>query len=95
MSDAAIFVSFFGGILVVRVVVATLVFVFLIPRTDRCPHCNAPTLRVRSPGWNGLMPWFRTSWCYHCGWEGMLRHPVTPARSTTVAPPSREDRASV
>jgi hypothetical protein len=20
------------------------------------------------------MPWFRTSWCYECGWEGLLRH---------------------
>jgi hypothetical protein len=75
MSDAAIFVSFFGGILVVRLIAATLVFVFLIPRTLACPHCNAETLRIRSRGWNVLMPWFRTSWCIACGWEGMLRHP--------------------
>ena len=75
MSDAALFVGFFSAILVVRIVVATLVFILLIPRTDRCPHCDAVTLRVQSPGWNRLMPWFRSSWCYHCGWEGMLRHP--------------------
>lgn len=83
MSDAAIFIAFFGGILVVRLIAATLVFVFLIPRTDRCPHCDAVTLRVQSPGWNRLMPWFRSSWCYECGWEGMLRHPV---REPTIPP---------
>lgn len=84
MSDATLFVAFFGGILVVRIIVATMVFIFLIPRTDRCPHCNSVTLRVQSPGWNRLMPWFRTSWCYRCGWEGMLRHSEGGAAS---APP--------
>lgn len=83
MSDAAIFIAFFGGILVVRLIAATLVFVFLIPRTDRCPHCDAVTLRVQAPGWNRLMPWFRSSWCYGCGWEGMLRH---PSRERTIPP---------
>lgn len=92
MSDAAIFIAFFGGILIVRIIVATIVFVFLIPRTDLCPHCNAVTLRVQSPGWNHLMPWFRSSWCYQCGWEGMLRHSNAPqgappvSRSTRGAP---------
>jgi hypothetical protein len=40
---------------------------------------------VKSPGWNMLMPWFRTSWCYACGWRGLLRHGhVTPEQ--TVLP---------
>lgn len=88
MSDAAIFIVFFGGILIVRIVAATLVFILLIPRSDRCPHCDAVTLRVQSPGWNRLMPWFRTSWCYHCGWEGILRHP-------SLGPRGRDGNARV
>lgn len=86
MSDAAIFVLFFGGILVVRIVVATIAFIMLIPRTDRCPHCNAVTLRMLSPRWNRVMPWFRTSWCYECGWEGMLRHPLPTADARPSLP---------
>jgi hypothetical protein len=93
MSDAAIFVSFFGGILIVRLIAATVVFVCLTPRTDRCPHCNTPTLRVVSPWWNRLMPWFRTSWCYACGWEGMLRPGFTPSEVTGgYSKPSRRSK---
>jgi hypothetical protein len=30
------------------------------------------------------MPKFRTSWCYECGWHGLLRHgPLTPAPATS------------
>jgi hypothetical protein len=36
-------------------------------------------LRVESRVWNRVMPWFRTSWCFECGWSGMLRRgPLTP-----------------
>jgi hypothetical protein len=79
MSDAAIFVGFFGGIFVVRIIAATVVFCWLLPRGDRCPNCDAPTLWIQSPTWNRLFPWLRTSWCADCGWDGMLRHgPLTP-----------------
>ncbi len=74
MSDAAIFVIVFAGLFVLRVIAATVVFFWLLPRGDRCPHCDAITLRVQSRGWNTLMPWFRTSWCIRCGWDGLLRH---------------------
>ena len=92
MSDAAIFIGFFGGLFVLRIVVATIVFCWLLPAGDRCPHCDAPTLRVESRLWNRLVPPLRTSWCPECGWEGMLRHgPVTPTPPTGQwrLPPSK------
>lgn len=80
MSDVTIFALIFGGLFVLRIIAATVVFYFILPSGDRCPHCDAVTLRVQSAGWNRLVPWFRTSWCYVCGWEGMLRHgDLTPA----------------
>jgi hypothetical protein len=66
---AAVFVAFF----IIRGIAATIFFYYMLPDTDRCPCCDSPTLRVRSPGWNRLLPWFRTSWCYECGWKGFLR----------------------
>jgi hypothetical protein len=85
MSDAAIFIGFFGGIFVLRIVAATVVFCWLLPRGDRCPNCDAVTLRVQSPVWNRLVPWLRTSWCPECNWDGMLRHgPLTPAPPTAT-----------
>ena len=74
MSDAAIFTLVIGGLFVLRGIAATAIFFVILPKGDRCPNCDASTLRVRSPVWNRLMPWLRTSWCYHCGWEGLLRH---------------------
>ena len=74
MSDAAIFATVFVGLFVLRIIAATVVFFFLLPKGDRCPMCDTPTLRVQSRGWNTLMPWLRTSWCYRCNWDGCLRH---------------------
>ena len=73
---AAVFVAFF----IIRGIAATGFFYYMLPDTDRCPCCDTPTLRVRSPGWNRLLPWFRTSWCYECGWKGFLRPTAPPAR---------------
>ena len=78
MSDAVIFVIAFGGLFILRIIAATIVFLWILPEGDRCPHCDAVTLRVQSAGWNRLMPWFRTSWCYECGWDGLLRCPNLP-----------------
>ncbi len=84
MSDAAIFAIIFVAFFILRFVAGTVFFLVLLPDGDRCPNCNAVTLRVKSRVWNLLLPWFRTSWCYACGWEGLLRHgPLSPAAETT------------
>ena len=78
-SDAVIFISLFGLLFVLRVVAATIFFYFILPKGDRCPNCDTPTLRVQSKYWNRLFPYLRTSWCLGCGWEGLLRHGnITP-----------------
>jgi hypothetical protein len=86
MSDAVIFAVIFVGFFVLRLIAATVIFLLILPVGDRCPNCDAVTLRIRSRGLNRLMPWFRTSWCYECGWHGLLRRgELTPA---PAAPPS-------
>jgi hypothetical protein len=80
-----VFVAFF----LLRAIAATVFFYWLLPAGDRCPCCDAPTIRVQSPGWNRLFPWFRTSWCYACGWEGMLRYgTLTPVDHAARLPVS-------
>ena len=86
MSDAVIFAVIFVGFFVLRLIAATVVFFVILPQGDRCPNCDAVTLRIRSRGLNALMPWFRTSWCYECGWHGLLRRgPLTEAPTTRTA----------
>jgi hypothetical protein len=84
MSDAVWFAIVFVGFFVLRAIAATWVFLFLLPRGNRCPNCDEVTLRIASRGWNRVLPWFRTSWCYRCGWEGLLRH--EPSRPAVGAP---------
>ena len=79
MLDAVMFVVIFVGFFLLRAVAATIFFYYIIPEGDRCPNCDAVTLRVQSRGWNALVPRVRTSWCYECNWHGLLRHgPLTP-----------------
>ena len=87
MSEAALFVVVFVGFFVLRGIAATVFFFFLLPEGDRCPNCDAVTVRVQSPVWNTLLPRFRTSWCLDCNWHGLLRHgPLTPVpHSATLA----------
>jgi hypothetical protein len=73
MSDAIWFAVAFVGFFILRAIAATIIFFFILPAGDRCPMCDAHTFRIQSKGWNLLMPWFRTSWCADCGWEGLLR----------------------
>lgn len=73
MTGVLIFAAVFIGFFVLRGIAATITFYYLLPDSDRCPMCDGPTLRVAEPAWNRLLPWFRTSWCYGCGWEGLLR----------------------
>lgn len=73
MSDETVFVLVFGGFVVLRILAATLFFFVLLPRGDRCPNCDHPTLRVQSLLFDRVLPWFRKSWCVTCGWHGVLR----------------------
>ncbi len=80
MLEAVLCIAIIGGFFVLRGVLATVLFFYLLPEGDRCPNCNAVTLRVQSRWLNAMMPRFRTSWCHDCGWHGMLRNgPTTPA----------------
>lgn len=91
MSDLALFVVVFGGLFVLRIVAATVVFALLLPHGDRCPNCDAVTVRIVAPLSERLLPWFRRSWCMACGWHGMLRRdpraPRTAGSPTTLAQP--------
>ncbi len=86
-SDAILFTVVFGGLFVLRIIAATIVFLVLLPKGDKCPLCDDPTLRVKSYLFDRLMPWFRKSWCLTCGWHGLLRRgPLsepTPSRQFT------------
>ncbi|MEO8560464.1 MAG: hypothetical protein ABI601_00215 [bacterium] len=83
MSDAVVFGLVFVGFFLLRGIAATVIFFYLLPEGDRCPNCDAVTLRVESRVANRLLPKFRTSWCYECGWHGMLRRgPLTPSTPT-------------
>ena len=94
MMDVVLFILVFGGFFILRGMIATLFFYYLLPEGDRCPNCDAATLRVQSKGWNLLMPKFRTSWCFECGWHGLLRNgPATPSSPIETAPERRSPRA--
>lgn len=87
MSDVVIFAIIFVVFFVLRAIAATVFFYYMLPESDRCPLCDQVTIRVSQPAWNRLLPWFRTSWCYECGWEGLLRPcvPTEPARTASHA----------
>lgn len=87
MSELLIFSLIFGGFFVLRGIAATLVFYFILPQGDRCPNCDAVTLRLEARRMNVLMPRLRSSWCYECNWHGYMRQgalspvPITAAMS--------------
>ena len=85
MSDAAWFGVIFAGFFILRIIAATVFFLYILPDGVRCPNCNAVTVRVQSRGWNVLMPWFRTSWCFECGWDGLLRSTAKPSNYSPIA----------
>ena len=82
VTNVVVFGVVFVGFFVLRGIAATITFYFLLPDGGRCPMCDEVTLRVERPAWNRLMPWFRTSWCYGCGWEGLLRPDAGIAANT-------------
>jgi len=71
--EVVLWIVIIGGFFIMRAVIATIFFFYILPDGVRCPNCDAVTLRVQAKGWNFLMPKFRTSWCYECGWHGLLR----------------------
>ena len=73
MSDAAIFTLVFGGLLVLRVIAATVVFLLILPRGDNCPLCDATTVRIQSAIARGSVVPLTKRWCLACGWEGFMR----------------------
>ncbi len=77
MSYAVWFAVVFVGFFILRAIAATWLFLFLLPKGVRCPNCDEATLRVQAHGLTRMLPWFRTSWCYRCGWEGLLREDGT------------------
>jgi hypothetical protein len=87
MESAVVFFAVFGGLFILRCVVATLFFLWILPEGDSCPICDSPTLRVQNRGWNTFFPRLRTSWCYECGWDGLLR--PGPLSAATVAEQER------
>jgi hypothetical protein len=86
MIFAIVLIAFF----VLRIVAATIVFYFILPEGDRCPVCDDVTLRIQSKGWNTLMPWFRTSWCMRCDWQGLHRRAHVTASAANAIPRLRE-----
>lgn len=87
MSEMVIFSLVFGGFFVLRGVAATVFFYFILPEGDRCPNCDAVTLRMEARRWNSLLPGLRASWCFECDWHGFLRRgqltPTMPALDLT------------
>ena len=89
MLEAVVAMGVLGGFFILRGIAATWFFFYILPEGDRCPNCDAVTLRVENKGWNTLFPRFRTSWCIDCGWHGLLRNgPLTPVdtRKESLAP---------
>jgi hypothetical protein len=90
MSDALIFSLVFGGLVVARIIAATVIFAWILPRGTRCPNCDAETLRLMNGGIDRLAPWLRKSWCYECEWQGMLRVTCTPLPHPAAARPQSD-----
>jgi len=92
VSGALIFVIVFVGLFVLRIVAATVVFYYILPRGDRCPMCDAVTMRVESKHLNRVLRSLRSSWCMNCGWSGMLRTgDLSAEESKTLAPVGTAD----
>lgn len=82
MSDVLLFALVFGGLFVLRIILATIFFGLILPADDHCPGCDAVTIRIAS-AFDRVLPWFRRSWCLRCGWHGVLRRGTVTAESTT------------
>lgn len=88
MSDAAIFTLVFGGLFVLRIIAATIVFLLILPRGDRCPMCDAVTVRLHTRLGRRWTLQLAKRWCLTCGWEGYMRLPAETARSAPERHPA-------
>lgn len=88
MTEALVFTLVFGGLFVLRIVLATVFFALILPQGDRCLMCDAPTVRLESFLFDRCLPAFRKSWCLTCGWKGVLR------RGKVTEAPAREGVAA-
>ena len=82
MDSAAVFLWFFGGLFVLRIIAATFVYAWLLSEAPECPSCGGETLHIQRRGVAWLFPRLRPSWCPDCAWEGLLH----PSRRTTPQP---------
>lgn len=80
MSDVAIFSIVFGGLFVLRLIAATVVFLLILPRGDRCPMCDTATVRLHSRLLNRIQ--LTKRWCMTCGWDGVMR--MSPGDDTAA-----------
>jgi len=79
MLDTVLCILIIGGFFILRGILATVFFFYLLPEGDRCPNCDAVTVRVESAFADSFLPWFHKRWCLSCGWQGMLRRgPLSP-----------------
>jgi hypothetical protein len=85
MGEAVLAIVVLGGFFILRGILATVFFFYLLPEGVNCPNCDAETIRVESKKLNFLMPRFRTSWCLACGWHGLLRDNRQPAVASKVS----------
>lgn len=81
MQEAILAVGILGGFFVLRGILATIFFYYLLPDTANCPNCDAITLRIESRGWTFFSKNLRPSWCLACGWHGLLRAPSRPLQA--------------
>lgn len=82
MNDAAVFLGFFGGLFVLRIIAATFVYAWLLSEAPECPACGGESFHVQRRGVAWLFPRLRPSWCPECGWEGLLQ----PSRREPAGP---------
>lgn len=73
MREAVLGILIIGGFFILRGVLATVFFFYLLPEGVNCPNCDAATLRMEGRKLRLFMPRFRKSWCIECGWHGLLR----------------------
>jgi hypothetical protein len=86
--EGVVFGSVFAALFLLRAIIATIVFFWILPDDGRCPNCDTETLRLESRGLLHVMPWLRPSWCYECEWHGLLRSNDRPPSRTGAAIPA-------
>ena len=93
MSDAAIFLWFFGGLFVLRIIAATFVYAWLLSEAPECPACGGETFRIQRRGVAWLFPRLRPSWCPECAWGGLLQPSRRPAPEPFAQAPTTGTRS--